>query len=146
MRRHLFLACAAVLSAPLSAQPEGPAEPVTVEHYYRIKWGSADAFKALYRRNHQPLLDEMQRQGFINTIRTEEPFTHMGGGQRWDLRVRITYRDAPSAIVVGGNFDKAWDAAKAKLYPDKGKLDREEAERFSLLEEHWDVVVTPAAE
>ena len=137
---------AALIPVPLSAQPSGPAEPITIEHYYRIKWGSSEQFKELYKRNHQPLLDEMKRQGFINTIRTEEPFSHMAGGQRWDLRVRITYRDAPSAIVVGGNFDKAWDAAKAKLYPDEAKLDREETQRFSLLEEHWDVIVTPAGE
>ena len=131
-------------AAPTLAQ--GPAEPVTVEHYYRIKWGSAGEFKRLYKLNHQPLLDDMKRQGFIARIETEEPFTHMAGGQRWDLRVTITYRDAPSAVVVGGAFDKAFEAAKARLYPDKKKLDAEEARRFALLEEHWDVIVAPAAD
>ena len=144
MRALLITILAALIPAHLPAQSTAPAEPITIEHYYRIKWGSASQFKDLYKRNHQPLLDEMKRQGFITAIQTEEPFSHMAGGQRWDLRVRITYRDAPSAIVVGGTFDKAFEAAKAKIYPDEAKLDREEAQRFSLLEEHWDVIVTPS--
>jgi hypothetical protein len=68
----------------------------------------------------------------------------MAGDQRWDLRVTITFRDPSAAVVVGGDFDKASDAVKARLYPDKKKFDAEEAKRFSLLEEHWDVIVTPA--
>ena len=143
--RTLLIAILAMLApAQLAAEPAAHSEAITVEHYYKIKWGSAEQFKELYKRNHQPLLDEMKRQGFITAIVTEEPFTHMAGDPRWDLRVRITYRDAPSAILVGGEFDKAFEAAEAKLYPDKAKLDREEAQRFSLLDEHWDVVVTPA--
>lgn len=137
-----FALLLAFAATPLPAQP--PAETVTVEHYYRIKWGSAGEFKRLYKLNHQPLLDEMKRQGFITRIETKEPFTHMAGGQRWDLRVTITYRDAPSAVVVGGSWDKAFEAAKARLYPDKKKLEADEARRFSLLEEHWDVIVTSA--
>jgi hypothetical protein len=129
-------------AAPMAAQTR--AEPVTVEHYYRIKWGSAGEFKRLYKLNHQPLLEEMKRQGFISRIETEEPFTHMAGDQRWDLRVTITYRDAASAVVVGGAFDEAFEASKAKLYQDNNKLEAEEARRFALLEEHWDVIVTPS--
>jgi hypothetical protein len=143
--RHLLLTALLLGSAaPMSAQT--PQEPVTVEHYYRIKWGAAGEFKRLYRHNHQPLLEEMKRQGFITRIETEEPFTHMAGGQRWDLRVTITYRDAASAVVVGGAWDKAFEATKARLYPDKKKLDADEERRFALLEEHWDVIVTPAAD
>ena len=39
---HLLISAAAALAAtaaPAAAQTAG--EPVTVEHYYRIKWGSA---------------------------------------------------------------------------------------------------------
>ena len=83
----------------------------------------------------------MKRLGFITAVRSDEPFTHMAGDQRWDLRVTITYRDAPSAVVVGGAFDKAFEAAKARLYPDSAKLDADETRRFALLDEHWDVIV-----
>ena len=132
------------VDAPALAQTPKAAETITMEHYYRIKWGSAPEFKRLYKANHQPLLDEMKRQGFITRIETEEPFKHLAGNQRWDLRVTITYRDAPSAVLVGGPFDVAFEAAKARLYPNKKQLDAEEAQRFALLEEHWDVIVAPA--
>ena len=144
---HLLISAAAALAAtaaPAAAQTAG--EPVTVEHYYRIKWGSAEEFKRLYKANHQPILEELRKQGRIVTIRTEVPFTHMAGNQRWDMRVTITYPDAASAVVVGGAFDKASEAITARLYPDKTRLDAEEARRFGLLEEHWDVIVTPAGE
>ncbi len=131
----------AAMSQPTFAQAI-PADAVTVEHYYRIKWGSSDEFQKLYAANHEPLLKEMKKQGRILSLRSDVPFTHMAGGTRWDLRVTITYPDAASAVGVGGAFDKAFDAAKARLYPDKSKLDADEARRFGLLEEHWDVVVT----
>jgi hypothetical protein len=43
----------------------------------------------------------MQRQGFISAMKVESPFTHIAGGTRWDLRVTITYRGAPSALPGG---------------------------------------------
>ena len=140
--RRWILSTLLIGAAVTPIQAQSTTEPVTVEHYYRIKWGSAGEFKRLYKLNHQPLLDEMKRQGFITLVETAEPFTHMAGGPRWDLRVTITYRDASSAVVVGGAFDKAMAAATAKLYPDKEKFDAQEAVRFSLLDEHWDVIVT----
>ena len=141
--KHLVIAALlAGIAAPLPAQ----AETVTAEYYYRIKWGSAAEFKRLYERNHAPILRELAKQGFITRIETEEPLTHLAGGPRWDLRVTITYRDASSAVVVGGAFDKASGAVQARLYPDKAKFEAEEARRFSLLEDHWDVIVVPVGE
>ncbi len=146
-----LLAVAATQAAPAQAQQSQarqaqarPAGTVTIEHYYRIKWGSSGEFMRLYKANHQPLLEEMKRQGRMLAVRTEEPFTPMAGGQRWDLRVTIIYPDAESAVGTGGAFDSAFDAAQKRLYRDKAKFDAEEARRFSLLEEHWDVVVTSA--
>lgn len=137
------------IALPLHAQPAATAAKngtVTAEYYYRIKWGSAGEFKRLYERNHAPIMREMQRQGFVTKMEIEEPFTHLAGAPRWDLRVTATFPEAASAIVVGGAFDKAFAAAQARLYPDKKKFEAEEARRFSLLEEHWDVIVTPVGE
>jgi len=78
--------------------------PVTIESYYRIKWGSADEFKQLYARNHAPLLEEMKKLGFIRSFRVDQPVTHLAGGPRWDLRVVIVYRDAAAAVS-----DPEWD-------------------------------------
>lgn len=146
-------ACVSVAAAGLAQSPASPvsstrsasSERTTIEYYYRIRWGSVTEFKRLYERNHAPLLREMERLGFITGLRTEEPFTHMAGGVRWDLRVTITYRDAAAAIVPGGAFDQAFEAAKARLYPDQVAYEAEEARRFSMLDEHWDVIVTPVS-
>ena len=145
MKSLLAIAVAfATFTSDAVAQSVTTAEPITTEHYYRIKWGNAGEFKRLYKLNHEPILAELQKQGFITAIRTEEPFTHMAGNQRWDLRVTITYRDPSAAVVGGGAFDKASNVVKARLYPDKKKFEEEEAKRFGLLEEHWDVIVAPA--
>jgi hypothetical protein len=120
------------------------ASPVTAEYYYRIKWGSHEEFKRLYERNHAPIMREMQKQGFVLRMEVEEPYTHLAGGPRWDLRVTVTYRDAAAALF-GGGFEKAFAATQARLYSDKAKFDAEEARRFSLLEDHWDIIVMPVA-
>ena len=138
----LALAPAAALSAQSSSEaaPAAAHVPVTVEYYYRIKWGSGEEFKRLYDKNHAPLLREMQKAGFIRSMRVDEPFTHLAGGPRWDLRVTIVFRDATAAIS-DPRWDQLWSAATTRLYPDKAAFDAEEDRRFTLLEEHWDVIV-----
>ena len=146
MKHWHTLCCVALLAfgslaqaqvAPMAAENV----PVTVEHYYRIKWGSAGEFSRLYEKNHAPLLEEMKKLGFIQSIRIQEPFTHMAGAPRWDLRVTIVYRDATAALP-DPEWDKQWDIAKKRTYSDSKLFDSEEKARFSLLEEHWDVIVT----
>lgn len=133
---------APVTAAPPAAEAATPAmTPVTVEYYYRIRWGGMTEFRALYAKNHQPILDEMKRLGFITKIETTTPFTHMAGGPRWDLRVAITYRGAEDAVGDGTGYDAAAEAIGKRLFPDKAKFDAEEARRFALVEEHWDVIV-----
>lgn len=127
---------AAAQTAPAVAAPA----PVTVEYYYRIKWGAMGEFQRLYAKNHAPLLREMQKAGFIRAVRIEEPFTHLAGGTRWDLRVTIVFRDA-AAAVNDPEWSRLWDAATARLYPDRKTFDAEEDRRFGLLEEHWDAIV-----
>jgi hypothetical protein len=145
--RLITLGFALLLAASVGAQaqrsPAPPSsKPVTIESYYRVKWGSEDEFKALYRRNELPLLQEMQHQGFVTSLRFEEPFTHVPGDARWTLRATITYRDAPSAVEVGGPWDRAWEEARKRLRPDKAQFDAEQGRRFALLEDHWDVIVS----
>ncbi|MEO6432382.1 MAG: hypothetical protein ABIO29_00175 [Sphingomicrobium sp.] len=126
--------------APAPA-PSAQAMPITVESYYRVKWGAMDEFKRLYERNEVTLLKEMQRQGLVTALAFEEPFTHLAAGPRWDFRARITYREAAAAVETGGSYDKAFAAAQARLLPDKARFDAEQAKRMGLLDDHWDVVV-----
>lgn len=147
--RTIPIALALVLAAPVFAQPQiapttaSPKQsPVTIEYYYRIKWGQSEEFLKLYKKNHEPLLKEMQKRGFITAMKIDEPFTHMAGGPRWDLRVTITYRDGIAAVGdEPGGWDDVSNEVEKKLYPDKATHESEESRRMGLLEEHWDVLV-----
>ena len=118
--------------------------PTKVESYYRVKWGSLNEFISLYDKNHKPLLEELRKDGFILDMKTEYPFTHLAGGPRWDVRVTITYRDAAAALNDPA-WEVKWAEAKKRMYKDQAKFEAEEAQRFSLLEDHWDVVISDFA-
>ena len=79
--RFIVLAEVALFAAAASAQPVPKAQPVVIEHYYRIKWGSLGEFKTLYARNHAPLLAAMRERGLITDVVTHEPVQHMAGVQ-----------------------------------------------------------------
>jgi hypothetical protein len=138
----LAIALPTAAQAQPAAQTTPAVTPITVEYYYRISWGAMDEFKALYKKNHQPVLDELKRLGFITAISATTPYNHMAGDERWDWRVTITYRSAEDAVGEGTGYTKAVDAIGAKLFPDLAKFKAEEAKRFSLVDEHWDVIVT----
>ncbi|HTU12964.1 MAG TPA: hypothetical protein VMG08_18890 [Allosphingosinicella sp.] len=152
MRAALLLLVA--LASPLAAQPApGPAPapaaapaPVTVESYYRIRWGSFWEFMEIYNRHHAPILAELQRLGFIRAIRVETPITHMAGDQRWDLRVTIAYRDAVGAAGADPAYDEAVREISRRLFTDRAAHLAAETRRFAMLEEHWDVLVAPYAD
>jgi len=149
-----------LLAAPLAAQ-SGPATepsvataaqgtagpgPVTVESYYRIRWGSFWDFMAIYREHHAPILAEMQRQGFISAIRTDTPVMHMAGDGRWDLRVTITYRDGNGAAGSDPFYDRTVADVSRRLFADRDAHLAAETRRFAMIEEHWDVIVAPYTE
>jgi len=148
-------ACGAV-SAAAGQAPTGAASaaqasasvpgPVTVESYYRIRWGSFWDFMAIYQEHHAPILAEMQRQGFITAIRTDTPLTHMAGDGRWDLRVTITYRDGNAAAGSDPAYDRAAADASRRLFADRDAHLAAETRRFAMIDEHWDVIVAPWSE
>ena len=39
--------------------------PITIENYYKVKWGYADEFISLWKKNHYPLLKKLLEKGDI---------------------------------------------------------------------------------
>jgi len=111
------------------------AEPVTIDYFYRTRWGAHDEFVALFDRNHWPILREQLAGGRFLDVRAASPRFHGDGRADWDFAVRITYRDW-AAVEAHGDA-----AIAARLYPDRERFRAEEEHRFSLLEAHWDVVL-----
>lgn len=151
MRFILSAALLLSLMAPgASAQTAAPRAgagadgPLKVENYYRVTWGGMGEFLRVYRKQHEALLREMMRQGYISEVIVEMPFTHMGGSTRWDVRTTIVYQHGADGIGAGAAYKAAMAAAKARLFPDKAAFDAEEAKRGALTEDHWDVVIEPA--
>jgi hypothetical protein len=126
-----------------SASGQGPAKSgeakareFVVESYYKAKWGHAEEFLGLYKKNHLPILRKLEAEGRIVGIDAAKPRYHSTEDSRWDYRVTLTFRDAAAA------HDPAYeDAIKKQLYPDQDTHRKDEQRRFEILDAHWDVVV-----
>ena len=106
----------------------------TVEGYYKVKWGLADEFIALYKKNHYPLLKKALEKGDLLSIKAEKPRLHSTEESRWDYRVTLVFKNAEAA------FDpNLTEPYKKALYPDLEKLKKEEQRRFEILDAHWDI-------
>ena len=110
-------------------------EKFTVESYYKVKWGSANEFIELWKKNHYPLMKKAQENGDIITITAEKPLLHSGEDTRWDFKVTVFYKNADAGLDHG-----ITDKYKKQLYPDLEKLKKEEQHRFELVLAHWDVM------
>ncbi len=113
-------------------------KPFAVEYYYKVKWGYADEFIRLYKKNHHPLLKQQMQEGRIIQMKTEAPFYHVGEEGRWDYRVTIVWKNS---VIAHDDYD---DSPHIKrLFPDQETFKREEQRRFELLLGHSDVAVVP---
>ena len=141
--RSFVLAATLLAGAPALALAQAPsasstAQPFVVEYYYKTKWGAFDEFKALFRKNHYPVLLKEQGLGRIVRVTIDYPVYHGTEDGRWDMRVTIAFKDAATALAP---FDNS--AILKELFPDKEKFDAEERRRFEVLEAHWDLPVKP---
>jgi len=126
-----------LLTGAVSAANKGGT--VTMEYYYKIKWGHQAEFIELYKKNHLPLLNVLLETGHMLSVRTERPTLHLPEDKRWDYRVTIVFRDADTAL---SEPPEDWEEAKARLYSDLDAFNREESRRFELVEAHWDVAIS----
>ena len=138
MKRSLLAVAGVFTAAALGAQAPVPAPDTVyvVEYYYKTKWGAFDEFKALFKKNHYPVLMKEQALGRIVRVTIDYPVYHGTEDGRWDMRVTITFKDAATALAP---FDNT--VILKELYPDKATFDKEERRRFELLEAHWDLPV-----
>lgn len=109
-------------------------ETFVVEYYYKTKWGYADEFLQLFKKNHLPVLKKQVEMGRITRIKIEKPRYHATEDGRWDFRVTLVFKSATVA------FSPSPEAEIIKqLYPDQATFKKEEARRFEILAAHWDV-------
>ena len=123
----------------LRAQNTSPTEkPYVIEYYYKSKWGHADEFITLFRKNHYPLLKKEVEMGRLLKVTAVAPVYHTTEDGRWDYRVTIRYKN--STVATTANPDE--EAFIKQLWPDQATYQREEQRRFEILVSHWDLPVT----
>lgn len=128
----LFALSPAMQAGQSVAQDQGYA----VEYYYKAKWGYADEFIRLFRKNHLPVLKKQIDTGRIRSVRIERPRYHASEDGRWDYRVTIVFKNVAAAHDSTGE-----DALIRQLYPDQETFRKEEQRRFEILIAHWDVPI-----
>ena len=134
------LALGAVIPAAVQAEPTGKEPPFVVEYYYKARWGHADEFIRLFRKNHYPILARQVETGRILSISAVQPRLHGTEDGRWDYRVTLVFKNVQVAHDASPE-----EAIKRELFPDQETFQREEQRRFEILLAHWDLPITELA-
>jgi len=119
-----------------NASAESSAPPFVIEYYYKTKWGHAEEFLALFKKNHYPLLKKEIELGRILKVTMTAPRFHTTEDGRWDYRVTIVFKNA---AIANDNFENA--AILQQLFPDQETYGKEEQRRFEILDAHWDLPI-----
>jgi hypothetical protein len=126
--------------APAQNSGADPKYYFKVENYYKVKWGYAEEFIDLWKKNHYPLLKKALEKGDIISIAAEKPIYHSSEDSRWDFKVILVFKNSQAA------FDPDLTTPYKKLlYPNLEQLVKDEQHRFELLIAHWDVMVESVA-
>jgi len=115
---------------------EAKEQPYVIEYYYKAKWGHADEFLTLFKKNHYPVLKKEMELGRMLKVTMAAPRYHATEDGRWDFRVTIVYKNA---AIANDNFDSA--ALIKQLFPDQDTYKKEEQRRFEILDSHSDVPI-----
>jgi hypothetical protein len=111
-------------------------KPYAIEYYYKAKWGHAEEFIALFKKNHYPVLKKEIELGRILKVFAQVPRYHATEDGRWDFRTTIVFKNAQ---IANDNFDSA--PLLKQLFPDQDSYKKEEQRRFEILDAHWDLPV-----
>jgi hypothetical protein len=115
----------------------GAAEkPYVIEYYYKAKWGHAEEFISLFKKNHYPVLKKEMELGRILKVIAVTPRYHTTEDGRWDFRTTLIFKNAATA---NDDFDAS--TIIKQLFPDQDTYKREEQRRFEILDAHWDLPI-----
>jgi hypothetical protein len=115
---------------------ENKEQPFAIEYYYKAKWGHADEFLTLFKKNHYPVLKKEMELGRMLKVSMTVPRYHTTEDGRWDFRVTIVFKNA---AIANDNFDSS--PILKQLYPDQEAYKKEEQRRFEILDAHWDLPI-----
>jgi hypothetical protein len=124
------------IQAQTSGAQNAADKPFAIEYYYKAKWGHAEEFIALFKKNHYPVLKKEIEMGRMLKVFAEVPRYHTTEDGRWDFRTTIVFKNAQ---IANDNFDSS--TIIKQLYPDQAQYKKEEQRRFEILDAHWDLPI-----
>src|SRR3974390_1133096 len=128
----MTLSTAAPRAVAQASASAADSKPYVVEYYYKAKWGYADEFLTLFKRNHYPLLKKQVEMGRFLSVSAVQPRYHGTEDGRWDYRVTIVFKN--STLATTANPDE--ERLMRELWPDQAAYKREEQRRFEILLAH----------
>jgi len=137
MAAAIFCAATIGTRAKQTAMAAGSSDqPYAIEYYYKAKWGHAEEFLTLFKKNHYPVLKKEMELGRMLKVTMVTPRYHMTEDSRWDYHVTIVFKNA---AIANDNFDSS--GIIKQLYPDQDTYKKEEQRRFEILDAHWDLPI-----
>jgi hypothetical protein len=136
----LLAFASSALAAEAQAGSPAAEQRFVVEYYYKARWGFADEFLRLFKKNHYPVLLKQIETGRILEVSGVRPRYHATEDGRWDYRVTIVFKSQAAGLDPSGE-----EAIVKQLFPDQETFRREEQRRFEILAAHWDVPLLPVA-
>lgn len=124
-----------VVSLAGAQQPAGT--PVTIEYYYKLAPGATQEWLALYKKNHNPILKQLMKEGVLLSEKLYERRLH-AASPAWDLKVVMVWRDWAALEQA---HQREPEVIRS-LYPNKDDHDRQEKRRWEITAQHWDDVLS----
>ncbi len=113
-----------------------PRMPVMIEYYYKLIPGGTAEWLALYKKNHNPILKELMKEGLLKREKLYERRFH-AETPAWDFKIVMVWRDW---IALEEAHHREPEIIRM-LYPDKAAHDQQEKRRWEITVAHWDDVL-----
>lgn len=110
--------------------------PVTIEYYYKLAPGANKEWLALYKKNHNPILKQLMKEGLLRSETLYERRYH-AAAPAWDYKITMVWRDWAALEQAR---EREPEVIRS-LYPNKEDHDRQETRRWEITEQHWDDVL-----
>jgi len=123
------------LAAPTCAE-QAAGSPVMIEYYYKLVPGGTSEWLALYKKNHNPILKQLMKEGLVKSEKLYEQRFH-AASPAWDFKIVMVWRDWAALAEA----QKREPEIIRSLYPNKEEHNQQEKRRWELTVSHWDDVL-----
>jgi len=139
MRTHAWWGIAVVALSALtgaSGAAQTVSTPVMIEYYYKLAPGASKEWLALYKKNHNPILQQHMKSGLLLSEKLYERRYH-AVAPAWDYKIVMVWRDGAALEEARRREPQVIRS----LYPNQEDHDRQERRRWEITVEHWDDVL-----